>query len=174
VAWLKRWFEGYSAPEDVRSQAMFRRLLSNGQIELVDGGFSQHDDVITDVAQQLQNMRQGRQWLLKRFGAPDGVPRHGWHPDSFSSTSATPTVYALLGCDALVHDRMNDDIKTGLASNASLEFVWQGSSSLSPERSSILLHVIYGQFHTGYQSPVCFDWEQDQVRTVCPQLFALN
>ena len=99
VAWLKRWFEGSSEPEDLRAQAAFRSLVATGQIELVDGGFSQHDDVITTTEQQLQNMRQGRQWLLRQFGeaaGPPGRPRYGWHPNSFGSTSFTSTLFALL------------------------------------------------------------------------------
>lgn len=59
VAYLKRWFEGCSEPDDRSAQSLFRQHVASGQIELVDGGFGQHDDVITTTEQQLQNMMQG-------------------------------------------------------------------------------------------------------------------
>lgn len=62
---------------------------------------------------------------MQTFGSSLGRVRHGWHPDSFASTSFTPTLYASLGYDALVHDRMDDAVKQELAANRSLEFVWQ-------------------------------------------------
>jgi hypothetical protein len=90
----------------------------------VDGGFTQHDDAITTFAQQVQNMRVGHQWLMQNFG-DIAKPRYGWHPDSFGATSVTPTLYALSGFDAVVHDRMDNDIKDDLTSSQSLEFMWQ-------------------------------------------------
>ena len=79
----------------------------------MDGGFTQHDDAITTLAQQVQNMRVGHQWLMQNFG-DIAKPRYGWHPDSFGATSVTPTLYALSGFDAVVHDRMDNDIKDDL------------------------------------------------------------
>lgn len=56
VAYLKRWYEGPTTAEDVTAQHAFRSLVDRGQIELIDGGFTQHDDACTTLAQQLQIM----------------------------------------------------------------------------------------------------------------------
>jgi len=159
TAFLKRWFEGPRDLEDIAAQRSWARLVSDGTIEIVDGGFTQHDDAITTFAQQLQNMRVGHRWLVKTFGEV-AKPRYGWHPDSFGATSVTPTLYALAGMDAVVHDRMDNDIKNSLTSAQSLEFMWQGSSSLEFERSAIPTHIM--GTHSGYSSPKCFDWRENK------------
>ena len=90
-------------------------------------------------------MRVGHEWLRRTFNA---TPRVGWHPDSFSSTSSVPTVYALSGLTTLFHDRMDDAVKSGLHANRSMEFVWQGSSAVHAPR--LWTHIMDG--HTGCES----------------------
>ena len=92
------------------AQRVFRDMVATGRVEIVDGGFTQHDDAITTLTEQLQNMRAGHAWLVRTLGDM-ARPRYGWHPDSFGASSVTPTLYALAGFDALVHDRMDDEIK---------------------------------------------------------------
>jgi hypothetical protein len=161
VAYLQRWYEGPTTEQDLTAQVLFKSLVLTGQIELIDGGFTQHDDAMTTLAQQLQNMRTGHLWLRKHFNA---TPRVGWHPDSFGSTSLVPTLYRLGGFELMLHDRMNDAVKASLVANRSMEFIWHGSASLPANETAMLTHIMNG--HTGYQGPVCFDWEPDQ--SPCP------
>ena len=165
VAYLKRWYEGPTTAQDLAAQRAFKSLVRNGQIELIDGGFTQHDDAITTLAQQLQNMRTGHLWLRRHFNA---TPRVGWHPDSFGSTSLVPTLYRLGRFELMLHDRMNDAVKASLVANRSMEFLWHGSASLPANETAMLTHIMNG--HTGYQGPVCFDWEPDQ--RPCPAVNA--
>lgn len=51
-----------------------------------------------------------------------------------------------------------------LTRNQSLEFLWTGSDRLSEDRSQLLVHVINGNWHTGYESP---DTSNEGLGTEC-------
>ena len=94
--------------------------------------------------------------------------------DSISSTSFTPTLFALLGYEALVHDEMSDQIKHKIAANASLEFLWHRTQQLSAARAQIRTH--------NYRERAAPQWVSitDRVRlgtrsitlSACQQLFS--
>lgn len=149
-AYLWRWWKDEPARFSV-----FKRLVEKGQIELVNGGWTMHDEAITSYDAQIAQTRVGHE-LLRSLGFKEAqLPRVGWQPDPFGPSSWTPTLMALSGYDAWVTNRIPDPIKAQLKANRSLEFVWQGSASLPASHSAILTHVL----DTHYESPAGFDWE---------------
>ncbi|KAK3244917.1 hypothetical protein CYMTET_45492 [Cymbomonas tetramitiformis] len=106
--WLHTWMLDKRVPSSLKSN--MQRLVASGMVEVVDGGWSMHDDAITLVDQQLQNLRHGHAALLEHFG-PDALPRHGWHIDPFGPTVMDATLYAFGGYEGVVLNRMNSAIK---------------------------------------------------------------
>lgn len=149
-AYLWRWWR-----DEPTRFAVFKRLVERGQIELVGGGWTMHDEAITSYDEQVTQMRMGHE-LLRYLGfAEEQLPRIGWQPDPFGPSSWTPTLMALSGFDAWVTNRLPEPIKEQLRQNQTLQFVWHGSSTLSAHKSAILTHVL----DTHYESPAGFDWE---------------
>eukprot|EP00854_Cymbomonas_tetramitiformis_P017272 gene17272-20554_t len=108
LCWLHTWMLDKRVPSSLKSN--MQRLVASGMVEVVDGGWSMHDDAITLVDQQLQNLRHGHAALLEHFG-PDALPRHGWHIDPFGPTVMDATLYAFGGYEGVVLNRMNSAIK---------------------------------------------------------------
>ena len=43
------------------------KLIDNGQIEIVGGGWIQHDETLSTYKQQISNMNIGLDWLQATF-----------------------------------------------------------------------------------------------------------
>jgi hypothetical protein len=44
------------------------KVVSNGQLELVGGGWVSHDETLTDFESKLDNYAAGRRWIAHEFG----------------------------------------------------------------------------------------------------------
>jgi len=52
-----------------------RQLVNNGQLELVSGGWSMHDEACPIYEDMINNMMLGHEFILREFGTK---PRIGW------------------------------------------------------------------------------------------------
>ena len=52
-----------------------RGLVANGQLELVNAGWSMHDEACPTYGEMITNMRMGHQFALEEFNVK---PRIGW------------------------------------------------------------------------------------------------
>jgi hypothetical protein len=50
-------------------------LIKNGQIEILNAGWSMHDEACPIYEDMIENMMHGQQWVLEEFGVK---PRIGW------------------------------------------------------------------------------------------------
>ncbi len=87
-----------------------------------------HDEESTSVYSAASNMEYGLTWLAHTFGAAYR-PRFGWHIDPSGHALLTPTLFALLGYDAVVIDRIPAYMKQEYKRNQSLQFVWTGADT---------------------------------------------
>jgi hypothetical protein len=119
-------------------------LLESGQLELIGGGWSMHDEESTSVWSAAANMEYGLSWLTATFGAAHR-PRIGWHIDPSGHALLSPTLFALLGYDALVIDRIPAYIKQQYKRNQTLQFLWTGVETNATDVSmfAFALDTIY-------------------------------
>lgn len=143
-SFFSRWFDS-ATPS---SRDTFKRLVSEGRIEFIGGGWVQNDEASPTVYAIINQMFVGHQYLLKHFGV---APTIGWQIDPFGHSLVTPTLYSLFGFDAVVVNRIHYAIKDSLKSLTDMEFIWKGSPS-----TEIFTHVL----HTHYSAPKGFDWEE--------------
>ena len=148
VAFLEYWWNRQNST----TKTIFKKLIANGQLEFVDGGWSQQDMGCTDYDGMLNNMGVGHQFLRDTFSPLNVVPRTGWSLDPFGISSTQAIFYSLMGMDSYVFTRLSKHTVDSMKLNQSLEFNWQASSSLSPNQSSIFAHVL----ESYYCSPVDF------------------
>jgi alpha-mannosidase len=52
-----------------------RELVSNGQLELINGGWSMHDEACPTYQDMINNMMIGHDFIKEEFGVK---PRIGW------------------------------------------------------------------------------------------------
>lgn len=52
-----------------------KQLIKNGQLELINAGWSMHDEACPTYDDMINNMLIGHEWIEKEFGFK---PRIGW------------------------------------------------------------------------------------------------
>ncbi|NWS33655.1 MA2B2 mannosidase, partial [Polioptila caerulea] len=114
------------------------QLLQEGRLEFVIGGQVMHDEAVTLIDDQILQLTEGHGFLYETFGSR---PQFSWHVDPFGASATTPTLFALAGFNAHLISRIDYDLKADMQKNKKLQFVWQGSPSLS-ERVEIFTHVM--------------------------------
>ncbi|XP_058157218.1 epididymis-specific alpha-mannosidase [Dasypus novemcinctus] len=132
---FRLWW-GRVASDEQKCQV--RRLVGEGRLEFVIGGQVMHDEAVTHLDDQILQLTEGHGFLYETFGIR---PRFSWHVDPFGASATTPTLFALAGFDAHLVSRIDYDLKQALQEAQGLQFVWQGSPSLS-EQQEIFTHVM--------------------------------
>jgi hypothetical protein len=66
----KWWYQQNDVMKDLT-----RSLVKNGQLELVNAGWSMHDEACPTYTDMINNMMIGHDFVLKEFGVK---PRIGW------------------------------------------------------------------------------------------------
>lgn len=71
MAFFKKWYDRQtdSKKHDVKA------LLKSGQLEILNGGWSMHDEACPIYEDMINNMMLGQQWLLQEFGVKPSI---GW------------------------------------------------------------------------------------------------
>jgi alpha-mannosidase len=81
-----------------------RQLVQGGRLEIVNAGWSMHDEACVYYEDMLNNMMKGHDFLLKEFGIK---PRIGWHIDPFGHSNANQRLFAEMGFDAFFLARLD-------------------------------------------------------------------
>jgi hypothetical protein len=71
MKYFKMWWDIQSD----KMKARVRGLVDNGQLELVNGGWSMHDEACPTYDDMINNMMIGHEFILQEFGVK---PRIGW------------------------------------------------------------------------------------------------
>ncbi|NXI33780.1 MA2B2 mannosidase, partial [Sterrhoptilus dennistouni] len=132
---FRLWWD--TVATDTQKQQV-HQLLQEGRLEFVIGGQVMHDEAVTLIDDQILQLTEGHGFLYETFGFR---PQFSWHVDPFGASATTPTLFALAGFNAHLISRIDYDLKTDMQKNKKLQFVWQGSPSLS-ERQEIFTHVM--------------------------------
>lgn len=81
-----------------------RGLVRDGRLEIVNGGWSMHDEACAHYEDMINNMMIGHEFLLREFGVK---PRIGWSIDPFGHSSANARLFADMGFDAWFFARLD-------------------------------------------------------------------
>ena len=122
TSYLRTWFEDDRVKAENKQH--FRDALARGQIEIVNGGWVMHDEATTHYLSQVEQMTEGHEWLLKEFGVK---PRFAWQIDPFGYTMTSPTMFAKMGFEAVVHNRIYHVLKQEWREKQHLEYIHQGT-----------------------------------------------
>eukprot|EP00760_Papus_ankaliazontas_P016481 PhM_4_TR16801/c0_g1_i9/m.51945/K12311/MAN2B1, LAMAN; lysosomal alpha-mannosidase len=135
---FNRWWQEQSA----QRRADVRKLVANGQLEFVNGGWSMHDEACVHHLSAVNNMALGAQDILKDVNATVKV---GWHIDPFGHASATPRLMAQMGFDAFFFMRQDPNQDVYMQQTKTLENLWRSSPSQG-SKVDMFTSIIYDDY----------------------------
>ena len=134
IAYFERWWQ----IQNDAMKATVRQLVQNGQLEFNLGGWCMNDEATPLYSQEVDQMTEGAQFLLRELGAR---PTVGWHVDPFGHSAATPSMWAQMGLDGFGLNRIDYRLKNELMQTKGLEFVWRSSASMGTE-TDMWIHIM--------------------------------
>jgi len=162
TAFFQRWW--IEQPDSVRSKV--RELVRVKQLEFVGGGWAMHDEVIPTPFALIHQMRAGHEWLLQHLGVR---PRVAWQIDPFGHSIMTPSLWAVMGLDAFVGNRVHYRVKYWLKAHRQLEFIWHGGDvGAAAHDSDMFTHILSNH----YSFPDGVSAERDDFVPITPENIA--
>ncbi|NWS71130.1 MA2A2 mannosidase, partial [Crotophaga sulcirostris] len=118
ISFFAKWWDNISA----QKRAVVRRLVGNGQLEMVTGGWVMPDEANSHYFAMIDQLIEGHQWLEKNIGV---TPRSGWAVDPFGYSSTMPYLLKRANLTAMLIQRVHYAIKKHFAATRNLEFMWR-------------------------------------------------
>jgi alpha-mannosidase len=81
-----------------------RGLVQSGRLEMLNAGWSMHDEACVYYTDMINNMMIGHEFVQREFGVK---PRVGWHIDPFGHSNANMRLMAEMGFDAFFLGRLD-------------------------------------------------------------------
>lgn len=151
TAFFMRWWRDQS--ESMR--ARFRKLVNNGQMEFISGGWSMNDEAVSHYTAIIDQMTLGHKNLHRLFGQCGGVPKIGWQIDPFGHSREYASLLSQMGFDGLFLGRIDFQDKIFRQNMQSMEFVWKSSPSLGAYKSDMFTCILPNTYSPPDQ--FCFD-----------------
>jgi lysosomal alpha-mannosidase len=98
-----------------------RGLVKNGQLELLSGGWSMHDEACPIFEDMIDNMMYGHDFIMEEFGVK---PRVGWAIDPFGHSNLNARIFSDMGLDAWFFARMDLKDRDDRIEKKEMEWVW--------------------------------------------------
>ncbi|EEF51696.1 probable alpha-mannosidase At5g13980 [Ricinus communis] len=141
-AFFQRWWNEQS--EEV--QKIVKKLVSSGQLELINGGMCMHDEAATHYIDMIDQTTLGHKFIKQEFNL---TPRIGWQIDPFGHSAVQGYLLgAEVGFDSIFFARIDYQDRSKRKDEKSLEVVWRGSKSLGSSAQ-----IFAGAFPKNYEPP---------------------
>ncbi|XP_068130308.1 lysosomal alpha-mannosidase [Hyperolius riggenbachi] len=131
------------------------RLVQEGRLEFINGGWSMNDEAATHYNGIIDQMTLGLQFLQNTFGEC-GRPRVAWHIDPFGHSREQALLFAQMGFDGFFFGRLDYQDKMNRESTKHMEMIWRASDDFQPPSADLFTGVL----PNGYNPPKGFCWDQ--------------
>ena len=150
MAFFMRWWR----EQDDVMRVNVRKLVSNGQLEFINGGWCMNDEAGTHYNAIIDQMSLGLRFIRDEFGDA-ARPSVAWHIDPFGHSAEQASINSMIGFDSFYFARIDYQDYKAREKAQKLQMVWQGSATLGAN-SNIFTGALY---HTTYGPPntFCFD-----------------
>ncbi|XP_068642392.1 alpha-mannosidase 2 [Aristolochia californica] len=134
MSYLERWWR--DASESKREN--FIKLVKNGQLEIVGGGWVMNDEANSHYFAIIEQMMEGNMWLNNTIGV---VPKNAWAIDPFGYSPTMAYLLRRMGFRNMLIQRTHYEVKKELALHKNLEYVWRQSWD-TDETTDIFVHMM--------------------------------
>ena len=117
MSFFKKWYDDQS--DEIKQKV--KELISDGQLEIINGGWVMHDEAASYYKHLIDNMRLGLKFLKEEFNI---TPRVGWFIDPFGHSSATSHILSQMNFEQIVLTRIDYLEKKYRMDNHNLEFIY--------------------------------------------------
>jgi len=139
-----KYFIKWYLEQDGDTQAIVKGLLKQGRLEIVNGGWSVHDEATALYEDMINNMYWGHSWLLGLF---EYIPSVGWQIDPFGHSSTNARLFAEMGFDALFFARIDWQDRARRQKDKEMEFLWRPFFKHLGKRTEIFTHAFYEYYY---------------------------
>lgn len=141
-AFFQRWY----AEQSTVTQTKVKGLVASGQLEMINGGWSMHDEAAPSFGDMIDNTALGHRFLLQEFNV---TPRTTWQIDPFghSGFQASMMSSPIAGFNAVYFARDDWQEQGQREKNKTTEMIWAPSSSLGMNGATFA-GVLYGGYCT--------------------------
>ncbi|KAK9842267.1 hypothetical protein WJX81_003590 [Elliptochloris bilobata] len=149
MAFFTRWW----AEQTDRTQQLVKRLVADGQLDFVNGGWVQHDEAAAHYVAMIDQTTRGHQFLQETFNY---TPTVGWQVDPFGHSATQASLLSgLLGFDSLFFGRADYQDMAKRRERKEFEILWRGAQSFGDAAD-----VFTSNWPTGsYGPPAYFNWD---------------
>ena len=132
--------------------------MKNGQLLIVNGGFSAPDEAVTNSDDIIDNFMGGHQFLNREFGVDD--PNISWQIDSFGVSKGYARLAKDMGFDAMFFARVDYSEKEKLKKEKDAIEVWRADErNFGPTKD--ILSILLIQESGNYCWPKGFGFDQN-------------
>lgn len=125
TVFFERWWQDQLPPR----RNSVRKLVLEGQLEMVGGGWVQNDEATTHYSAIVDQMTLGMRWLNDTFGNC-GRPRAAWQIDTYGHSRENAALLAQMGFDVVFLGRVHVNEKDYRRRQRSMEFVWNADRNI--------------------------------------------
>jgi len=119
ISYLSMWW----AEQSLATRSSFIKLLNEGRLEIVTGGYVMPDEANSHYTALLEQLVYGHEWCNLNL---DGYkPNSGWSIDPFGMSPTSAYLLKRAGFDNMLIQRTHYSVKKHLAKEQSLEFRWR-------------------------------------------------
>jgi hypothetical protein len=157
------YFEWWWKEQDESTRQLVRKLLQDGQLEFVTGGWVQPDEANTQLYAMEIQLQEGHDFIRETFGGEEYIPTFGWSIDPFGYSPTMAYLLEKYGFEGMLIQRVHYAVKKELAQRKHLEFKWRQTWDPSGKHD-IFTHVMpffsYDVPHTcGPDPSVCCQFD---------------
>ncbi|GAM22437.1 hypothetical protein SAMD00019534_056120 [Acytostelium subglobosum LB1] len=140
IGFLDLWWQDQS--DDTKN--IFTRLVKEGRIEFVNGGYVMSDEACTSAEAFINNLQEGNKFIIQHFGE-QYIAKNAWQIDPFGHAAKTPALFSYANYENIILHRIDERIRDDLGASKDMEFIWRGSDGINSELFAHVLDQSYYQ-----------------------------